>query len=48
MRAKNEINSNVATTEEMLPWARSIPVFKRRAQKSGDADIRNMLNVFMN
>ena len=44
----NAINSNLATAEEIFSWVRSIRVFKRRAQKSEHADIRYMLNVFVN
>ena len=44
----NKINLNVATAEEMLSWLRSVRVFKRRSQKSEHADIRNILNVFVN
>ena len=45
---KHAIDSNVAATEEMLSWVRSVRVDKRRAQKSEHANIRNVRNVFVN
>ena len=44
----HEINSNDASTEEMFSWTRSVRVFKSRALKSEDQDMRNMTNVIAN
>ena len=36
-------NLNEASAEEMLSWARSVRVFKKRASKKNNQDIRNLL-----
>ena len=44
----HKMDVNDAIVEEILSWVRSIRVFKRRATKSVNRYIRNMMNVRVN
>ena len=44
----HKMNVNNATIEEILSWIRSARVFKKRATKNVNQDIRNMMNARVN
>ena len=44
----HKTNENNATIEEMTSWVRSVRMFKRRATKRVNQDVRNMINVRVN
>ena len=44
----HKMNENNGTIEEMVSWVRSERVCKRRATKSVNQNIRNMMNTRVN
>ena len=42
------MNVNDITIEEIVSWVRSVRVFKRRATKSVNQDIRHVMNARVN
>ena len=44
----HKISGNNRTIEKMVSWVGSTRVFKRRATKSVNQDVRNMMNVRVN
>ena len=39
----HSINKNEASEEDILSWVKSVRIFKKRANKNKNPDIRNML-----
>ena len=44
----HKMNVNDATIEEIVSWVRSVRVFKRRATKNVNQDIRHVMNARVN